>query len=150
MTNKVQEFLSKAHQTTYASGEKPKVNTDGASQFSYKEKDFEYIDTYFGADDFVGTEVIKENGVPVWGMSYYGFIMSDRVSSEEVFKFLQKMLSKTTPGMLVRGPQSFKQKEWSYRYSYKGSFSNFTAHEVVKYKGKKIHQARFNGGIIKK
>lgn len=150
MANKLQEFLVKAHQATYASGEKAKANANGADQFNYADGDFEYIDTYYGGEDFIGTEVIKEKGVPVWGMSYYGFIMSDRVSSEEVFKFLQKMLAKTKPGMLVRGPQSFKQKEWSYRYSYKGSFSNFTAHEVVKYKGKKIHQARFNGGRVKK
>lgn len=149
MASKIQEFLAKAHQATYASGEKAKQNINGADQFNFLDGDYEYIDTYYGSDNFVGTEIVKEKGISVWGMSYYGYFMSDKVTGEETFKFLQQMLFKTKPGMLLRGPQSFKQKEWSYRYSYKGSFSNFTAHEVVKYKGRKVHQARFNGGLIK-
>jgi len=150
MANKLQEFISEAHKSTYASGKLPRVLKTGGKQFIYKLGGFKYIDTYFGSDNFIGTEVVKEAGKVVWGMSYYGFILGEEVNSKDIFVFLQKMLSKSKPGMLLRGPKSWKQKSWSYRYSYKGSFSNFTAHEVVKYKGRKIYQARFNGGRIKK
>jgi hypothetical protein len=110
--------------------------------------DFEYIDTYFGSDNFIGTEVVKKYGRVVWGMSYYGQANSESIATKEVFSFLQKMLSKTKPGILLRGPKTWKQKEWSYRYKYKGSLNNFSAEEVIKYKGKKVHQAYFRGGKI--
>ena len=82
-------------------------------------------------------------------MTYYGYTLKAEFDKEYFLTFFKKMLSKTTAGILLRGPKKWKEKEWSYRYGYKGSFGNFTAEENIKYKGKKVFQTRFNGGLIK-
>jgi hypothetical protein len=146
---KLQDFLVKAHKATYASGKEPKKNNQEADQYVYQEDKYEYIDSYFGAEYFVGIEVVKESGKVVWGMNYYGRYAANKKYNEEFPPFLKKMLSKTKAGILVRGPKSYKEKEWSYRYVYKGAFNNFTAKEVIKYKGKKIFEAVLAGGNIK-
>jgi Domain of unknown function (DUF5680) len=149
MVNKLQEFLVKAHKATYASNEKGVVNESGAEQYNFSEDEFEYIDTYHGGANFTGFEIAKENGAPVWGMSYYGHFLSDDFDKDAFSVFFKSMLSKTTPGILVRGPKKWKKKEWSYRYSFKGSFGDFSAEEIIRYKGKKVFQTRLNGGLIK-
>ncbi|MFW0862747.1 MAG: DUF5680 domain-containing protein [Candidatus Komeilibacteria bacterium] len=149
MVSKLQEFLVKAHKANYASGEKGEINSNGASQYVFTEGDFEYIDIYYGAPNFVGAEIVKENNKPVWGMSYYGYTEDVPFDGEQFSKFFKKIISKTEAGMLLRGPKKWKEKEWSYRYNYKGSFGRFTAEEIVKYKGKKVFCVRFNGGLIK-
>lgn len=149
MANKFQEFLVKAHKATYASGGKPQTNSNGANQFIYTEGDFEYIDTYYGGPNFVGCEIVKEKGRPVWGMSYYGYTEDITFDNGEFMKFFKKTISKTIPGILLRGPKKCKEKEWSYRYNYKGSIGNFKSEEIIKHKGKKVFCVRFNGGLIK-
>jgi len=146
---KLQEFLVKAHKATYASGQEPGKNDQGADQFVYNEDKFEYVDTYFGGQYFVGFEIVKEAGKAVWGMNYYGRYAANKKYDEEFSPFLKKMLSKTTSGILVRGPKSYKEKEWHYRYVYKGAFNNFTAKEIIRYQGKTIFEAILAGGNIK-
>ncbi|MBL7021926.1 hypothetical protein ISR92_01215 [Patescibacteria group bacterium] len=150
MENRLQEFIVKAHKATYASGEGANINANGASQYNFSEGDYEYIDIYYGGPHFIGSEIVKEKGEPIWGMSYYGHTYDMSIDGEKFSSFLKKMISKTEPGILLRGPKKWKEKEWSYRYGYKGSVGDFTAEEIIKFKGKKVFIVKFNGGLVKK
>ncbi|MCR4280246.1 MAG: DUF5680 domain-containing protein [Candidatus Komeilibacteria bacterium] len=145
---KLTDFITQAHRATYASGASPTVDSQGAHRFNYEVENFTYEDTYYGGAFFIGTEVVRENGRPIWGMNYYGRILNDDINRGDLFSFLREMLTRGEPGMLLRGPKKYKRKSWSYRYSYKGTLGNFTAQETIKYQGKKAYIAHLAGGSI--
>ena len=59
---KLEEFLVRAKQNTYASaGEEEDILTDGSKELLYEEGDFKYRDRYFGSKTFAGEEIIWKN-----------------------------------------------------------------------------------------
>ena len=61
---KLNEFLIKAKLRGYASsGEGGETRLDnGGKVLSYKEGDYEYKDTYFGFNPFIGEEIVLYKG----------------------------------------------------------------------------------------
>ena len=71
-------FLSEANANTYAnkSAAKAAVTRLGSEDYHFERGDLIFHDTYFGVRDFIGGEIIYKNLKPVWGMNYYGVIVS--------------------------------------------------------------------------
>ncbi|MFH1536321.1 MAG: DUF5680 domain-containing protein [Patescibacteria group bacterium] len=92
------EFLVKAKINTYASsGEREEKNLpDGSKELEFKEKEFKYRDRYFGYGHFIGEEIVWQNEKAVWGMNYYGEIISEIIPAKQIYQFLQEALKKIT------------------------------------------------------
>ena len=71
-TKKLSDFLVKAKINTYASGK----------EFDFEEKEFRYRDRYFGFNPFIGEEVVWQKKEIIWGMNYYGRIVSGTRKNE--------------------------------------------------------------------
>lgn len=84
------KFLTKAKINTYASSGEggEKILSDGSKEFEFKEKEFRYRDRYFGFNPFIGEEIIWENKKVVWGMNYYGEIISKIILVKRIYQFL--------------------------------------------------------------
>ena len=91
---KLQEFLVNAKVNTYASvGESSERNLeDGSKELIYKLGEWEYRDRYFGFNPFIGEEIVWENGETVWGMHYYGKVLSETLDVKEIYEFLKNAL----------------------------------------------------------
>lgn len=146
--NSLASFISRAHLSSYASGAKPVIDLNGTKSFNFQEGDWQYLDQYQDQRGFIGFEVIKKKQQIFWGMNYYGQVVDEKIDLELVNSFLRQMLMKNKPGLLLRGPKSYKKKEWHYRYTYQGSLNNFQAKEIIKYKGKIIYICHFHGGLL--
>jgi hypothetical protein len=80
------KFLSAANKATYANKNAPKVTSSRLKSEDYHfEKDgLIYHDTYFGARDFIGAEIIYKDQEPVWGANYFGFVLDENVNEKDV------------------------------------------------------------------
>lgn len=147
---RLQDFLVEAKKRTYASaGESgEKKLADGTRELSYENGDWKYRDRYFGFRAFVGEEIVWEKKKPVWGMNYYGRILSDSVDAEALYRFLKKALILIAPERTFRGPESFCKQEWEYMDRSKGTVEAFSGVEEIYFQGKKVYELLYHGGTV--
>lgn len=148
----IAEFLLQAKKSTYAksgeAGEKKLKN--GGRVFTYKVDGYTYVDTYFGYDPFFGQELVLENGKVIWVMNYWGKILSDIVSAEEIYNFVRRALLHPDPLVPVRGPENFREGDFSYSNIGGGTVENHFHHvEIIFYKRKKVYELSCHGGMVK-
>jgi len=149
---KLNEFLVKANKSGYASsgegGEKRLDN--GAKELSYQEGDYKYQDIYFGFNPFIGELIVWYQNEFIWGMNYYGKIISDKVSAKEVYDFLKKAMMLIKEDRPFRGPSNFKEDDWYYTDESTGGVDDFSGKEKIYYKDELVYELDYHGGLIKK
>ncbi len=149
---KLAEFLSEANKNTYANKDASQADSSRLKSNDYHfEKDgLIYHDTYFGARDFIGEEIVYEDKKPVWGANYFGFILDDSVQERRVYKFLRQALMQEYDDIIpVRGPKEFSDGKRTYRFSVKGDLSNFSGQEEIILDGKDVYRCYIHGGFIR-
>jgi len=148
------KFLIKAKINTYASsGEKgEKILPDGSKEFEFEEKEFKYRDRYFGFNPFIGEEIVWQNEEVVWGMNYYGEIVSEIIPAKSIYHFLQEALKKIPDDKPFRGPDNFKKGDFEYINKVEGIVEKFKGEETIFYKEQLVYRLSYHGGfaIIKK
>jgi hypothetical protein len=141
-------FLIRAKRNTYASGIAPSYSSRPCSHdLQYAESPFLYIDTYLGGIHFIGEEAVWENGVNIWGMNYYGKMLTDRIP-EGFSPFLKTSMRQVSPDAPYRGPAQFGQGDFIYHCSWSGSLIQFEGEELIHWKEKPIYHLVYHGGEI--
>ena len=148
--NQLSKFLESAKFSTYAlSGEGGEnLLLDGSKEFEFREEEIKYRDRYFGFNPFVGQEVVFQNGKIVWGMNYYGEVISKSIPPKQIYQFLQEALKKIPNDKPFRGPRRFKKDNFQYLNKIKGTLEKFEGEEKIFYKGKLAYGLVYHGGII--
>lgn len=144
-------FLIGANTHTYAGdGKKIESLRLKSEDLEYQKGDLTYHDTYFGAGDFIGEEVVYKKEAPVWGANYYGFILDSRYTPKQVYDFLKKALLQEYDDLIpVRGPKMFKDGDWTYQNSIDGKLDNFSGREEILFNDKIIYRCLYHGGCIR-
>ena len=147
MVNFIQ-FLIKAKQNTFAGGGAPASDArSGYRELTYQEDDFSYCDAYLGETHFIGEELIWQNKHAIWGMNYYGRMLTAEIP-DGFLGFLTEALTEVPQEMPYRGPEEFQQGDFSYTCYVEGSLEWFRGKENIFYKGQKIYQLYFHGGEV--
>jgi len=148
--NKLRDFLVIAKKETYAaSGEGGERRlSDGTMEFVFKKGLYTYRDRYFGFNPFVGQEIVFYKRKPVWGMNYFGGIINDTIDTHEAYTFLRTALQKVPKQRPYRGPKTFTSGQWKYSCTIKGSVNDFSGHEAICWRRKKVYELLFHGGKI--
>ncbi len=151
MENNFINFLIKAKLNTYANGLAKRIKLeDGSKQLIFEEGDFKYVDRYYGFDSFIGEEIVFEKGKFIWGMNYYGKIISKVVSGKKIYKFLKKVMGKISEENPFRGPRNFKEKGFEYVNESIGDTICFKGKEKILYDCEEVYNLEYFGGVIKK
>ena len=148
--NQLSKFLESAKISTYASSGEggEKLLLDGSKEFEFREEEIKYRDRYFGFNPFVGQEVVFQNGKIVWGVNYYGEVISKSIPPKQIYQFLQEALKKIPKDNPFRGPRRFKKDNFQYLNKIKGTVEKFEGEEKIFYKGKLVYGLVYHGGII--
>ena len=144
-------FLNEANKSTYANKDAPKASPSRLKSEDYHfEKDsLIYHDTYFGSRDFVGEEVVYKDNEPVWGLNYYGFILSETTNEKELYGFLIEALMQEYSDIIpVRGPKNYQNNDWEYNNSADGELNRFTGTEEIYRAGVLVYKCHYHGGFI--
>lgn len=150
-TQQLADFLNEANKSTYANKDAPKVSPSrlGSEDYHFEKDDLIYHDTYFGSRDFIGEEIVYKNKEPVWGLNYYGYILSKDIDHKELYGFLRKALMQEYSDIIpVRGPKSYQDGDWEYNNSSIGDLSRLTGVEEIYKAGVLIYKADYHGGFI--
>jgi hypothetical protein len=146
--NQFVKFLIKAKQNTYAgSGVLTQSSRVTSKDFSFREGDFSYLDTYLGETHFIGEEAVWHAQKPVWGMNYYGRILVDK-TPPGFGEFLKSALLQVPIEMPYRGPEEIITADFSYTCCVDGNLEWFKGQEFISHQGKRIYQLDFLGGVI--
>ncbi|MBI4158492.1 MAG: XRE family transcriptional regulator [Candidatus Yanofskybacteria bacterium] len=146
------EFLNEANKSTYANRDVPKATSSRLKSEDYHfEKDsLIYHDTYFGSRDFIGEEIVYKDNEPVWGMNYYGYILSETTNEKELYGFLRQALMQEYSDIIpVRGPTNFQDRDWEYSNSADGELGRFIGVEEIYRAGVLVYKGYYHGGFIK-
>lgn len=145
-------FLDEANKNSYANKDAPKAPSSRLKSEDYHSEkgNLIYHDTYFGGRDFIGEEVVYKDGVPVWGMNYYGYVLDQSQSEKEVYDFLRKALMQEYDDVIpVRGAKNYKEDGWEYHNAPDGTLERFTGVETIYRDNKLVYRADYHGGLIK-
>lgn len=146
----LKKFIYSASRATYASGNDSikQKQLDGSTTIEFTEGDYRYHDNYFGGEPYGGREVVFYKNEAKWIMVYYGLVYEG--VNEEVYSFLVKSLSNNSEDNPYRGPEEYKEGEWTYTSELKGDVENFTGEEKI-FKGNKcVYKANYMGGLLNK
>jgi len=149
-TKQLSKFLVKAKINTYASSGEggEKIFPDGSKEFVFEEREFKYRDRYFGFNPFTGEEIVWENEKVVWGMNYYGEIISEIISAKDIYQFLQEALKRVSGDKPFRGPDNFRKDNFEYINKTNGTVEKFQGEEIISYKEQSVYKLSYNGGLI--
>lgn len=145
------DFLEQANKSTYANKDAPKASPSRlkSEDYHFKKDGLIYHDTYFGSRDFMGEEVVYKGGEPVWGLNYYGYILSEMTNEKELYSFLRQALMQEYSDIIpVRGPKNHQQNDWEYNNSAKGELDRFTGTEEIYRAGVLVYKCHYHGGFI--
>jgi hypothetical protein len=142
-------FLIRAKQATYASGISPSASSrTGSHDLPYAEGEYAYLDTYLGGFKFVGEEAVWKAGKPVWGMNYYGWMVSTSIPVG-FSEFLKKALRHVPEDAPYRGPEEYSEGDFKYGCGSEGDLTRFSGEEWIELNGKVIYELVFHGGEIR-
>ncbi|RJQ35160.1 hypothetical protein C4568_01575 [Candidatus Parcubacteria bacterium] len=144
-------FLNEANKATYANQDAPKSQSlrPSSQDYHFERGNLTYHDTYFGARDFLGEEIVYKAGEPVWGMNYYGYVLKSDVSTKDAYAILRPALMQEYDDILpVRGPREFVLGESKYTNQVEGTLERFSGEEQIYLNGELIYRCWYHGGSI--
>jgi hypothetical protein len=146
------EFLVKAKINGYASSGEggERILEDRSKELIFEENNFKYRDRYFGFNPFIGEEIVWKEGEIIWGMHYYGRVLSEEIPAKEIYEFLKEALRQVRKDKPFRGPESFKKEHFEYVNEVNGSVEEFCGIEKIFYNGKEVYRLVYHGGSINK
>ena len=143
------EFLIKAKTSAYANNGESQKLADGCLELTYSADGFDYRDRYFGADPFVGQEIVFQDGKAIWSMNYYGRIVDKKYPAAQIYAFLQKAMRKVTLERPFRGPSAFEEGNFMYNDESSGTLDAFSGVERILFNRHKVYLLKYHGGTVK-
>jgi len=143
---KLIEFRLEANVNTYAAymNETESTRLD-SHDFTYRNGQYTYHDTYVGGEQFAGEEAIWYDGKSQYAMNYAGRVLSQRFSGN----FLKEALRMADTNMPYRGPEYYQSGQYTYRCNVVGDFTWFQGYEEIYCENEKVYECYFHGGIMK-
>jgi len=146
-------FLVKAKIVTYASGSDEFTVTPALAnshQLEYVDGNLCYRDIYYGGLRFIGMETVFRSELPIWGMSYYGYVLpgSGDTQIAGMPPVLKAALRKVSLEAPFRGPETFHQSDYHYQNQMNGDISSFNGTETIKFQEQLIYQLHYTGGVV--
>lgn len=150
-TNELHAFIIAAKAHTYiGSGAEAPPCRPGSHDLHFTRGEYHYIDSYFGGANFLGEEVVLYQGVPVWGMNYYGRLLRpERITAEQVGKVLKESLSLMYRQGRFLGGFTHQAELGEYHDSSQGAVEDFTGREWILVQGELAYELFYHGGLIR-
>ena len=147
----LEDFVVRAKAATYAG--------DGftllpyrleSHDFQFVDGDWAYHDSYVGATDFAGQEVVYRARKAVWAMSYFGRILLPSViSGVEAGRVIKASLSALYHEGRFLGGFRHVNAPYIYIDANEGDVTWFEGREAIETDGKVAYELVYHGGLIR-
>jgi transcriptional regulator with XRE-family HTH domain len=141
------DFLCNAKKNTYAAGKEAETVSikPGSHDLKFSRGDYQYFDTYYGGEKFIGEEAVWYHEKPVYSMNYSGRVLGEGFSGE----FLKEALLLVPKEYPFRGPMVYHNGDYSYHCNVNGDLEWFQGYEEIYLNNTKIYECYFHGGSIR-
>jgi Domain of unknown function (DUF5680) len=151
MTENQIAFIVRAKANTWnGNGTSSLSYRPGSKDLQYHEENLSYLDSYFGGTDFLGQEVVWQDGVPLWAMNYYGHILHpDLYDGARAGITSQVGRGRVYATGSFLGDHAFTLEEANFRMKTNGDANSFAGSEWHEKNGVIVYRFDFHGGTIK-
>ena len=139
-------FLCKAKKECYA-GQGNRVESCRPETYDYRyaQGDYVYLDSYYGGEKFIGEEVLYVKGTPIFAMNYVGRELGEGFQGS----FLKEALLRVPEDKPFRGPNVYRNGDYSYHCIIQGGVEWFQGYEEIFLLNRKVYECHFHGGMIR-
>lgn len=122
---------------------------DKSKRLELVDGDYKYIDFFWGGEPYGGTEMIFFQEKPILYITYYGWVR-ENADFGAAYTFLRNSLKEgvKSQSTLHRGPECYKEGDYVYTNSVKGTIENFELVEKIFLGEVEIYSAKFMGGLV--
>ena len=118
----------------------------GLKIIAYRKGSCYIIDRYTGEEQNIGQTITYRKRKPIYGLNYYGIMISRNVTAHETFEFLKKALRRGKSKH--RGPKRYKEKYFLYTNAFTEKRGFAEGEENIYYKGELVYIQVYHGGPI--
>lgn len=143
-------FIVRAKSATYVGdgGQVPPGRT-ASHDLEYREGELVYRDSYFGGSDFLGQETVHVSGRPVWGMNYYGYLLTGGVTAAVAGATIKAALTGLYAEGRFLGGFRYEVGDLVYIDESTGDVERFRGVEhILNADGERVYELRYHGGRI--
>jgi hypothetical protein len=147
----LEAFIVRAKAATYVgAGDEEPSSRPGSHDLRYSDGLFSYLDSYVGASDFLGQELVTFNGAPAWAMNYYGYLLRpDLIDAARAGAIIKESLAALYRQGRFLGGHMYTVGEDVYTDTNAGDVSRFTGTEWIARGGERLYQLAYDGGLVK-
>lgn len=141
----------RAKAATYVgSGEFAAPSRTGSHDLRFREGELRYQDSYFGDADFLGQEVAHLGHTPIWGMNYYGFLLTpELLDAAGAGRLIKRALTQLYAEGRFLGGFSYQGDDLVYIDENNGTVDRFTGSERISTSdGTLCYRLHYHGGRI--
>jgi hypothetical protein len=144
-------FIVAAKSGTYVgNGSRAEPSRLGSHDLVFSDGALSYRDSYFGGTDFIGQEVVWRGNLPVWAMSYYGYISrADLIDPARAGATIKAALHAMYGEGRFLGGFEWSGPHGEYRDRSSGDLTHFRGRECVLVSGVEAYALDYFGGLIK-
>ncbi|MFF2351155.1 DUF5680 domain-containing protein [Kitasatospora sp. NPDC058115] len=143
-------FVVRAKAATYAGGggRVAPVRTS-SHDLEYREGELVYRDSYFGGTDFLGQETVHLGDRPLWGMNYYGCLLTDGITASAAGETVKAALTALYAEGRFLGGFRYTVGDFGYIDESTGTVDRFRGVEhILTATGERAYELRYHGGRI--
>lgn len=144
-------FVVAAKRATYVGNGTPASSSRvGSHDLVFADGSLSYRDSYFGGTDFVGQEVVWKADVPIWAMSYYGYILRpDLIDAARAGETIKAALQSMYEEGRFLGGFEWPGPHGVYRDRASGDVARFKGRETITVTGVEAYGLDYFGGLIR-
>jgi hypothetical protein len=147
----LEAFIIRAKSACYVGdGSSAAPSRKDAHDLTFAEGPLHYRDSYFGGTDFIGQEVVWQDGRAVWAMNYYGRIFrDDLMNGADGGRVIKAALSAMYAEGRFLGGFRHQLDSFTYDDTNTGDYRNFTGVETIAVKSIPAYRLDYHGGLIR-
>lgn len=145
----LKQFLIDTNNAGYANGDREKwiKEPDNSTTITFKKGPWKAHDNFFGGEPYGGRIIVFYKNKPYWIMVYYGWIIKE-FESNLVYGVLRNALMEMPEDAPFRGPNEYKQNEFTYSNTWNGEVEKFSGMEQITQGKNLIYKANYMGGLV--
>jgi len=145
----LKQFLIDSNSAGYAGGEEKKwiKENDGSTTIPFEKGPWRSHDNFFGGEPYGGRTIVFYEGKPYWMMVYYGWV-EEGAETDPVYAVLRGALKQMPQDYPFRGPEEYKEGEYTYTNKWEGEVDRFSGEEKITQGDILIYKANYLGGLV--
>lgn len=146
----LETFVVRAKAATYVGdGTSAAPPWPGSHLLTFNDGPWSYQDCYVGGSSFCGQETVRHHDIPIWSMTYYGYLLRpELIDATTAGRVIKAALTGMYGTGRFLGGWTAQVGEWLYTDTSSGTVTRFTGRETIERDGVEAYELHYLGGTV--